>query len=425
MNTQTPLAQIVESRNRPPDGRSAWQVFSAAPHRMMFFAGFAQLILTVSWWAAELAGRYSGLWQPLPLPVAATWTHAFLMVYGIFPFFIFGFLMTTYPRWMRTDAVPARRYVPAFLLLAAGMLLFYLGMASQRWLLAAGIALFLAGWGVALYALLRSYLAAQVEDTRYETLFNFNLVAGWTGAALFLGAVLSEHWLLAHYAIQIGLWVFLLPLLVGVCHRMLPFFTGAVLKDYEVYRPQWVLPLVLACGIAHAALSMQALWAWRLLPDVALMAMAFHLSYRWQFRRSLQDRLVAVLHIAFLWLGIALALYNLQSFWLAWQGELILGKAPLHALTIGFMVSLVVGMASRVSLGHSGQMLAADGLTWLVFWGISAVAALRMAAELQALSALGGYFNLAAALLWLALLAAWGWRYMPLFLRPRPDGKLD
>ena len=69
-----------------------WKVFSAAPHRMMFFAGAVQLVLTLLFWGVELLGLYTALWPPLHITIAPVWVHGFLMLYGLFPFFIFGFL---------------------------------------------------------------------------------------------------------------------------------------------------------------------------------------------------------------------------------------------------------------------------------------------------------------------------------------------
>lgn len=418
MESRIALSKIQEAR-RPVPPPGLWQAFSAAPHRMFFAGGLVFLLLDLLWWSAELLGRYSGLWPSLPVALPAAWAHAFLMVYGVFPFFVFGFLFTVYPRWMRTPVVPRRLYVAAFLLLAGGMLAVYLGLWTHRWLVLAGMALFLAGWSVALYALLRSYLAAEVERTDYENIFNFNLLAGWAGVLWYFAGLLGGHWLWLHYAVQLGLWVFLVPLLVGVCHRMIPYFSSAVLKNYVIYRPFWIVPAILAGGVVHAWFSAQTEWAWRLAGDLPLMGLAFYLSYRWEFRRSFQDRLLAVLHLAFLWLGIALLLFNLQSAWLLAGGQMILGKAPLHALSIGFMLSLVVAMASRVMMGHSGRLLLADNLTWYAFWGVGAAALLRMAAEIPGLEAL----NLGAAFLAVTVAAVWVWRYLPILWQPRVDGE--
>ena len=124
-----------------------WRVFSAAPHRVMFLAGASQGVLALLWWLADLLGRYSGAYAPLVWPVPSPWAHGFLMIYGFFPFFIFGFLMTTYPSWMNGRKVPQRHYVPAFALLAGGVALFYLGLFAGRPLLAQRQVLTASPWG--------------------------------------------------------------------------------------------------------------------------------------------------------------------------------------------------------------------------------------------------------------------------------------
>jgi len=150
--------------------------------------------------------------------------------------------------------------------------------------------------------------------------------------------------------------------------------------------------------------------------------MAIHHSRLWKFRRSFEVRLLAMLHIAFLWFGVAMALYTVQSLALLVGNVWILGRAPLHALGIGFVTGMMVAMASRVTLGHSGRALEADNLTWRVLFGVNLAAALRIGAEFLP-PAIAGTLNVLAAATWLAALAPWAWRYLPMYLRPRIDGK--
>ena len=128
-----------------------------------------------------------------------------------------------------------------------------------------------------------------------------------------------------------------------------------------------------------------------------------------------------MLHIAFLWLGVAMSLFALQS--IAWliTGSDWLGRAPVHALGIGFLAGMIVAMASRVTLGHSGRSLLADRMTWLALLGVNGVALLRVAAELVPAGA-AAVLNLSAAL------ACWrcsarGLHYLPIYFRPRLDGR--
>lgn len=398
------------------------RVFTAAPHRMMFFTGSAQLVLLMLFWSTEMLGRYTSLWEPLTLTIPATHAHIFLMMFGLFIFFIFGFLMTTYPRWMSQPAIEKRHYAPPFWLLSAAVLLFYAGLFFHRYLIVIGVLLLLAGWGLGCIALFRVYRAARGHDRRYETSLNTALVFGWFAVLLYLSFLLSGQPLLLQGSQTVGIWLFLLPLIVSVCHRMIPFFTSCVLRDYTVVQPMWALPLLWLGVITHAVLERMGVVGWLWLPDLLLAGIAFYHIARWGLLRSFEVRLLAVLHLAFLWFGIAMLLFTLQSA-ASLLGTPLLGLAPLHALTIGFFSSLIIAMVTRVTLGHSGRSLELDRYTWLLFLGINLTALLRIANEIHPLAQLTPYWNPLAAFGWLLCTALWVGRYAPMYLRPRVDGK--
>ena len=414
MNRQ-PLYKLSSAAPNPPHG---WGVFTAAPHRMLFFAGAVQTVLVMLLWLAELLGR-TGLSPSLPLVITSTWVHTFLMVFGLFPFFIFGFLFTVYPRWMGGPVVPVSRYVTAFALLAAGMILLYAGLFISRIVVAMALTLQLAGWAVTLYSLYAVFRLASKRGT-HERLLNLALAAGMFGVALFLVGVLFQAPFAFVLAREVGLWLFMLPVVFLVAHRMIPFFSQSVLIDYIIVRPAWGPPLVLLCAAAHVLLELSGLSAWRFLADAPLAITALHHSWTWQLRRSFHARLLAMLHIAFAWLAIAMTLYTVQSLTLLVTGVDYLGRAPLHALGIGFFTGMVVAMASRVTLGHSGRALETDDLTWYVLLGINIATLLRIVAEFSS-GSVAGTLNVLAAATWLVSFLLWAWLYVPMYLRPRAD----
>jgi len=403
-----------------PTAHAGWEVFAAAPHRMLFLPGAAQAVLVMAFWLAQLLGR-AGL-VPLPsLVLASTWAHVFLMLFGLFPFFIFGFLLTVYPRWMNGPTVPASRYIAIFFLLAGGMILFYLGLFTFRPLLEFGLLLQLTGWGAGLHALLAVFRRAPKRGA-HEAMLNLALLAGAAGILGFLHGVATDSGWSMLLAREFGLWLFLVPVVFVVSHRMIPFFSSTALSGYTAVRPAWSLPLLAVGVVGHATLEYLGHSQWLFLFDAPLLVMAIHHARLWKFRRSFEVRLLAMLHIAFLWFGIAMALYTIQSLVLLLGGAWILGRAPLHALGIGFITGMMVAMASRVTLGHSGRALAADDLTWRVLLGVNLTAVLRITAELAPGTA-AGTLNILAAAGWLVALAPWAWRYAPMYLRPRADGK--
>jgi uncharacterized protein involved in response to NO len=119
---------------------------------------------------------------------------------------------------------------------------------------------------------------------------------------------------------------------------------------------------------------------------------------------------------------MSLALHAANSLLLLLTGSGLLGLAPLHALTLGFFASAVVGMVTRVTLGHSGRPLNADNATWLIFWGMQGVTVLRIAAEFVLLPGAAS-LSFLAALGWLAVFGAWYAKFAPAYLKPRPDGR--
>lgn len=388
-----------------------WQTLTAAPHRPMFLLGTLQGMAVMLWWLVDLGGRYGGL-PYISWTLAAPAAHAYLMIYGFFPLFIFGFLFTTYPAWLNAEKIPRPRYVNVFLLMASGHLIFYAGLMLSSMLAVIGIALVLAGWGLALATLGKILLQAAHPDKRHAYVTAVALTFGWLGVAAFAGwAWTGEPGLFAYAKIG-GLGLFLLPMVFTVSHRMIPFFSSSVLNPYTMVRPYGWLWIGLAAMAMHALLSwFDSRWLW--VPDLVLTLTAFYLAVAWQFWRSLTVRLLAVLHLSFLWLGIGVALYTAQSLADFLGAAPVLGWAPLHAVAIGYCASMILAMASRVTLGHSGRALVADNATWLIFLGFQGTVVARIAFEILPGRSVPALFI--AAVIWLGCYGAWAYKYAPYY----------
>jgi len=393
-----------------------WRVFSSAPHRVFFFWGVVQSLLSISWWLADIAGRYAGFYTPISWTLPPVDAHAFLMIYGFFPFFIFGFLMTTFPRWMNGEEVKRKAYLAAFILMASGSALFYLGLILSLLILKIAYLLFMAGWGLGLLGLLRVYLRAKHPDKRHATITWVVLGVGWL---LLLGLVSNQATLIAIAKVG-GIWLILLPVFFAVSHRMIPFFSANVISNYKIVRPNWVLVLVPSFALTHGLFELFGLPAWTWLVDLPMAASALYLTRAWRLRDSLRVPILAMLHIGFAWLGLALVLYAVQSLGLFFTDQLLFARAPLHALTIGYFSSVLMAMATRVTLGHSGRILMADRLTWGIFLVFQAVTILRIASEWPDLDfIIRTHFYLGSALLWLLCFGIWAFNYLPIYWQDR------
>jgi uncharacterized protein involved in response to NO len=384
----------------------------------MFLSGAVMLLAGFALWALELAARAGVVPAPVwVLPPA--WMHALLVLGGVFPFFILGFLFTAMPRWQGAPDLVRAQWLWPWRLLAAGWLTACVGL----WLpgvLVAGLGLVMAGWAACLRLAWRIAYNEHPDALHARTVW-WALGAAGLGLVAWFAFALGGNGTWARIAIAAGVWWFLVPVFFTVCHRMVPFFSSNVIPAYVMVRPRWALRLVVAASVVHGALAMAdvAQFAW--IADAPAAAVALWLSYKWRPLPALRVPLLGMLHLGFAWFGIALALFAVQNA-AASLGQPALGLAPLHALGVGFFGSVLLAMVSRVTLGHAGLPLVADRLTWGLFIGLEVVVLVRVAADLVP-SAWSGAFMLAAVLGWLAVFAAWGGRYLPTYWRARADGR--
>ena len=405
---------------------TVWQQLSAAPHRSLFLVGAIQGVLTLLWWVVDLAGRYNILGTPFIWPIAPMWAHAFLMIYAFFPFFIFGFLFTTYPNWMNGEKIKRRHFMSTCLLMAIGVSLFYLGMITDKAIMTLAVAIMLAGWSVALYALLHVLITASGQEKRHAFIISAALLLGWLGLASYMLWLQTENMAMLDFSRNAGIWFFLMPVILTVSHRMIPFFSSRVLEDYVLVRPYWILWLMLVCSIGHGVLqgldALPYLW----IVDFPLAISALYLSFTWGLLRSFRVSLLAVLHISFAWLSLSMLLYGIQS-WMLMQsaGESwLIGLAPLHALAIGYFASMILAMASRVTIGHSGRPLVLDNVTWWLFIGFQSAAIVRILPDvIPAVANNAPLLYLLAGIIWLTCFLFWAIRFVPVYWRKRIDGK--
>src|SRR5690606_22317664 len=121
---------------------------AAAPHRLLFFVGAANILLAMGWWTAWLlAARWDvpGAAQSM---VPAGWMHAIVMQYQVLPSFMFGFLLTVFPRWMNLPSLTRRHYVPVGVGMFGGQALTLVAMIGGLPLLKIGALFTIAGWSI-------------------------------------------------------------------------------------------------------------------------------------------------------------------------------------------------------------------------------------------------------------------------------------
>lgn len=420
----------------PPRWRLAW--LFAAPHRLAFAAAALMLAASALWWALAMLARMQGV--PLAWALPPVLAHGLVMSLGFVPLFFAGFLFTAGPKWLGQPPVEARLLLSPVLAMLAGWAVFGLGVHARdatlgRLFGALGLCAVTVGWTSLLRRFAHLLLTSPVADQTHARVI---AVAGVLGAAALWAATVGlalGAFDMVRAAVKLALWGFIGVVYLAVSHRMIPFFTASALPVLDAWRPTWLLwSFVAVLGVEGTFAVAETLW-WPLpaplraaqsAVELAAGTAVLALAVRWGLVQSLKVRLLAMLHLGFVWLGLALLLAGVSHvLMVASDNALSLGLAPLHAYTMGFLGSTLIAMVTRVSCGHGGRTLAADNFVWRLFWLLQVAVAVRVAAALQSsLGVDGSDVSMGlAALGWAACCAAWALRYGRWYGRPRADGK--
>lgn len=403
-----------------------------APHRLGFFLAMVVLVAASLWWALVQVDQTSGVLGLSPA-LAPSQVHAVVMVFGFMPLFFAGFMFTACPKWLQVAPLPAKSLLAPLLLQALGWLVWLVGAQHHAALALAGAALAALGlaWTAALFwGLVRQ---SHADDQLHARAVGLACMAA---SAALAGTVLALAWqvpLLARACTLSGLWGGVVVVFVAVAHRMVPFFTSDVVPLVQVWRPFWVLGLMLAVAVFEAA----AVWvdlagppqggaalAWGLLRgavELSAGAVLLWLAGVWRVLQKPKSRLLVMLHLGFAWLGVAVALGGATQLLALLRGAPALPLATLHALAMGCLASLMLAMVTRVSCGYAGRAQVADRTAWTLFWLLQAATVVRLLATWP--SALSQGLLLLAALLWAGLMAVWGVRLGAWYGRVRADGR--
>ena len=370
--------------------------------RPLYIAGtlFAALALPI--WLVMFFGQLA--WTPNAPPLL--W-HAHEMLFGFAVAIIVGFLLTAAKAW--TGLPTARGPVLAALLLL--------------WL-AARIAALVGPYF--LYAVLDLALLPLVALILVRVLLKARNYRNLPLALLL--ALLAAANLLFHLALMgmlalsamTPLYAALALIVMIECvmgGRVIPAFTMAVTPGLKLV----VRPALERFTLGATALGL-LLWllAAPALPTAAVLLLASALQLRrllgWRSDVTRQRPILWILHAAYAWIPVALALLALAQF------GLVSNSAGVHALAVGATGGLIIGMVTRTARGHTGRPLQVSRPEVLAYALVMTAALLRVVLPLLAPS-LYVVALLAASVAWSAAFLIYLWIYTPWLLRTRLDGK--
>jgi uncharacterized protein involved in response to NO len=237
------------------------------------------------------------------------------------------------------------------------------------------------------------------------------------------GLVLAVHLALwGHFemtprlGLQLGLDVvlFIMAVMGG---RVIPMFTNNGVPGAGASRDARVEKLALGSVMALFAADLLQLPG-AVVAGVALVAALAHGArlYFWRPWRTLSTPLVWILHAAYAWIVVHLALRGVAAL------DLLPASLATHALTVGAVGGLTLGMMTRTARGHTGRPLVADRFELAAFLLIQVAAVTRVFGPMLA-SGLYLASIQSSGVLWAAAFALYAVRYWPVLTRPRLDGK--
>jgi len=383
---------------RAPRGFSLWSL----GFRPLYLLAAAFATLSIPLWVAQYLG-----WLDGHVMIGGPLWHAHEMIFGFAFAVMVGFLFTAVRNWSnRPTPVGATLALIAALWIAARVLAL-----TPHMLAAAGFDLLFAiaaaiGIGVPL---------VRAGNRRNYFFIALLLGLGLANCAFYLGMV-GVLALPMRTVLQTGLDIVLL-IMVVMGGRVIPAFTVNGIAGAVCIRLPWLERLAPISIIALLITDVTDLPAAVIGPVAATAAIVhairFFLWRPWQTR---QTPILWILHCAYGWVVVALAMRALASW------EFAPPSLAIHALTVGGIGGLTLGMMTRTSLGHTGRALRAGRVEIFCYIAIQIAAIARVFVPLvfpaMYLPALTG-----SGLLWCAAFGAFTVSYWPVLTRPRLDGK--
>ncbi len=404
MKSQVP-PRVVQLNSDPNPVTSNYPAVLAYGFRPFFLLAAIHAAIAIPLWVAVL----HGFDLPRTLLSAPVW-HAHEMLYGFVAAAMAGFLLTAVPSWTNRRGYAGAPLAALVLVWLAGRVAMTLPLGlSPLWAGVIDLAF------IPLLAL--TLLPALLRSGNRRNLAFIGLLGLLFASNLhfhLLGAVALPPLLLGMNAM-----LFLVTMLGG---RIVPAFTSAALKDLGIAaRIRRFQPLDRAALFAVVSVLLvdlafpDSLYA-AVAAAVAAALLAAQLS-QWQGHRTLRMPIVCVLHVAYAWLPISLALKAAILF-----GLPLPGSSWLHALTVGAMATMIIGVMSRAALGHTGRALVAPGAAVAGYVSLTGAALARVFGPLLMPSA-GSLWLVMAALLWCLAFLLFLKVYAPILWRPRIDGR--
>lgn len=397
---QEALTFLSERRGQKTVPALGWGLWNLG-FRPFYLLAALLAAVSVPLWVLQFSG-----WLAHPVFEAASW-HAHEMIFGYALAIVIGFLLTASRNWTGRPTPTGKSLMAlAILWLLARVL------PLSPWVWASLVVNVAVPWATA-WALWK--VLSAVKNRRNYFFVGWLVIMGGLTAWLHLqraGVLAASSGETLSTALDVIL--FIVAVMAG---RVVPMFSNNGVPGLGATRNTVVEQLALGSVLLLAGLDALGVQGAGM-AAVLFLTMAIH-GVRWLLWKpwgTRRNALVWVLHAAYFWLPVHLALRaGAQLQW--WMPG-----AATHALTMGLLGMLTLGMMTRTALGHTGQPLRAGRAEESMYVLVMLAAAIRVSVPL-----LMPQHTLVAvqfaAVLWSVAFGVYLWRYTPLLTRPRADGQ--
>ncbi len=377
--------------------------FFSQPHQPFFVLAFVNAIIAMLIFMLA----YKGV---LHLAIPAVYFHSYSLIYLLFTPAFTAFLFTTFPRFTSTSPIPKKTYMRIFSLFYIGVVLFMLGSIVSPVLAYAGMLVLLAGHGW-VYMILRGiYTQSTMPDNRDVFWIQLAMGFGVLSHLIFVtGSLFFPSFV--GLGIEMAIYLYLFLLTFSVAQRMVPFFSHCMAA-----RNDRLLPTLFALLVAHVILEgiyTNASFA----IDAALAFVTLKEILRWQLPFPNPNLLLWILHLALYWVPTAFLMGAMAGLTTLVGGPDLL-FLDIHALMLGFVLTILIGFGTRVTIGHSGNMMQAGMWEKVLFNFTQLVVVMRLFVFVAA----GFGWNITvlfdiSATVWIVLFILWAIRFFDVLIR--------
>jgi uncharacterized protein involved in response to NO len=373
--------------------------------RPFYLAAGIFAALSIPLWIGQYSGQLRGY-----LPDAWSYSmfgHAHEMLFGYALAVVAGFLFTAVRAWTGQPTPTGVTLACYVLLWIAGRVLVVTRYETAAALVNAAFPIAVAV-GIAI-PLVRS-------GNRRNYFFVLVLLLLSVAALVYHLSVLGalDFPALASLQIALDLVLFIIAVVGG---RVIPMFTNNGVPGTRATRNGLVEKLALG-GVLVLLVADVLQASAKVIAVLALVVAVAHAArlYLWQPWRTSRAPLVWILHASYGWIVAYLVLRSLAA------SAVIAMPLAIHALTIGAIGGMTMGMMTRTARGHTGRALTADGFELACFILIQLAALSRVLGGMLFADAYLATV-VASGICWSLAFGIFSVRYWPVLCRSRLDGK--